>query len=76
MAKRFPNLQSKAAAYAAYKELERMLKADGDLPPGFSQDVSGVSIEITIPNGTTISRDVGLKGDGKIWKKATQNLYG
>jgi hypothetical protein len=40
--KNFPNLQTKAAAYAAYKDLERMLNEDGDLPPGFSANLSGV----------------------------------
>lgn len=72
----FPNNSTRAAAYAAYKELERMLKADGDLPPGFFQDVSGTTIEITIPKGTTITRDKGNKGNGTIEKAATQNLYG
>lgn len=74
--KHFPNLQTKAAAYAAFKELERMLKADGELPPGFQTDVSGVSVEIRIPPGTSISRDAGKDNDGVIKKKATQNLYG
>jgi hypothetical protein len=74
--KNFPNLQTKAAAYAAYKDLERMLNEDGDLPPGFSANLSGVVVEIKIPQGTLVSRDAGKNGDGRQEKKATQNLYG
>lgn len=74
--KLFPNNETKAAAYAAMKELERMLKTDGELPPGFSYDASNVSVTITIPQGISVSRDNGKNGDGKQWKKATQNLYG
>lgn len=69
------NLQ-KAAAYAAYKELERVLNENGDLPPGFQADLSGTTVCVTIPNGTSISRDKGEKGDGIVHKTATQNLYG
>ena len=76
MPKHFPNLQTKAAAYAAYKDLERMLKADGELPPGFNADLSGVTVEIKLPPGTSVSRDAGKHGDGRQDKKATQNLYG
>lgn len=72
----FPNLQTKAAAYAAYMELERMLKQDGELPPGFQADVSGITIQIKIPQGTSVNRDLGKNNDGVIEKKATQNLYG
>ena len=74
--KHFRNNKDRAAAYAAYRELERMLDEDGEFPPGFSQDVSNAKISITIPKGTTISRDPGLKNDGIIEKSATQNLYG
>lgn len=70
-----PN-QTKATIYAAYKELERILDKDGDLPYGSSFDVSNAEITIKIPKGTTITRDAGLQNDGKIYKKATQNLYG
>jgi len=76
MTKLFHNNETKAAAYAAYKELERMLKIDGELPPGFSADLSGVKIEIKLPHGTGVFRDAGLQNDGIIKKKATQNLYG
>ena len=72
----FPSLECKAAAYAAFKDLERMLKEDGELPPGFSCDLSNVTVEVKIPNGTSVQRDVGEKGDGTIDKTATQNLYG
>lgn len=74
--KHFPNLQTKAAAYAAYKDLERMLKEDGELPPGFNAELSGVKVEITLPPGTSVNRDAGKNGDGRQDKKATQNLYG
>jgi hypothetical protein len=76
MAKHFPNLQTKAAAYAAMKDLERMLKEDGELPPGFNAELSGVTVEIKLPPGTSVTRDAGKKGDGRQEKKATQNLYG
>jgi len=76
MAKHFPNLQTKAAAYAAMKDLERMLKEDGELPPGFQADLAGVTVTIKLPPGTSVSRDAGKKGDGRQDKKATQNLYG
>lgn len=76
MAKHFPNNQAKAAAYAAMKDLERMLKEDGELPPGFSTNLSGVTVEIKIPQGTTVYREKGINGDGIIEKMATQNLYG
>lgn len=74
--KHFRTNKDRAVAYAAYKELERMLDEDGEFTPGFSQDVSNAKISITIPKGTTISRDPGLKNDGIIEKSATQNLYG
>jgi hypothetical protein len=76
MAKHFANNQAKAAAYAAFKGLEKMLKEDGELPPGFSANVAGSKIEIVIPPNTTVTRDEGKDGDGIIKKKATQNLYG
>ena len=75
----FSTDEARAAAYAAYKELERMLEADGDLPPGFSQDMSGVTVQVTIPQGTVVSRDKGVtvnKAEGRILKTPTQNLYG
>lgn len=69
--------QQTAVMYAAQKLLERQLKDDdSDLPPGFEMDVSGQSITLKFPEGTIVRRDEGLKGDGKILKKATQNLYG
>ena len=76
MSKIFPNLKTRATAYAAYKELENMLKEDGEIPPGAEINVSGNSITITLPPDTIVKRDPGLNGDGTILKKATQNLYG
>lgn len=66
----------RASLYAAYKLIEGALKEDGELPPGFSADVSGTSVTVLIPAGTRISRDAGPNGDGTIEKKATTNLYG
>lgn len=67
------NLEHQAIIYAAQKLLERELV---ELPPGFKMDLSGKSITIKFSEGTTITRDTGINGDGKILKKATQNLYG
>ena len=77
--KHFQNNEQRAAAYVAMKELERMLDDDGELPPGYSVDLSGVTVEIQLPNGTGVSREKGVttaKGEGRILKTATQNLYG
>jgi len=68
--------EQKAVLYAAQKEIERMLKDDGDLPVGFAIDVSGMKLELTFPPGTVVNRDAGPNGDGMIEKKAAQNLYG
>ena len=72
----FQTSRQRAIAYAAFKELERILKEDGDMAPGTSYDVSGETITITLPPGTTIYREAGMTGDGTIQKKAVQNLYG
>lgn len=74
--KHFRTPQERAAAYAAFKELERQLKDDGELAPGCNHNVAGLTVEITIPQGVTVSRDAGENNDGIVWKKATQNLYG
>jgi hypothetical protein len=58
------------------KALESILDNDSALPPGCCIDVSGESFTITLAPGTVVSRDLGEKGDGVIFKKATQNLYG
>lgn len=63
-----------AVLYVAFKELDRALK-DEKLPPG-TYDVSGASVTVQIPDGVTVTRDAGPNGDGKVEKKATQNLYG
>lgn len=76
MAKHFANDEQRAAAYAAMKMLERLLKEDGELPPGFNLDISGRRVEVTFPPNTVVERDAGTNGDGTIYKKATQNLYG
>lgn len=70
------DVKQTAAMYAAMKVLERALDDDGELPPGFYLDVSGQEVTVKFPNGTVVERDRGMDGDGIIWKKATQNLYG
>ncbi len=72
----FTNDHERAVAYAAFKTLERMLEKDGDLPPGFYCDLTGESMTITLPKGSVVERDRGTMGNGKINKRATQNLYG
>ena len=76
----FQNDQQRAIAYAAQKQLEKLLKADEeegfDIPAGFTADLSGRVITLQFAPGTTVERDVGIKGDGIVLKKATQNLYG
>ena len=58
------NPDQKATVYAAFKELERILKLDGNdtLPIG-KYDVSGRTITITLPE-MSVEREAGLKGDG------------
>jgi hypothetical protein len=70
----FRTNEQRAVAYAVFKALETALKEDGDLPPGFSMDLSGQTFTMTLPGGTTVHRERGEKGDGMIGKKATQNL--
>lgn len=72
----FPSLTAKAHAYATYKYLERCLKDDGDIPPGYSLDVSGCSLTIIIPPDTIVSRSLGQDGQGHDFHKASQNLNG
>lgn len=73
----FANDQQRAAAFAAYKMLERMLKQDNqNIPPGYEYDLSNHKIEITFPKGTIVSRDKGTTGDGTITKTNTPKLYG
>jgi len=79
MAKQFPTTDHKAVAYAAMKELARILKSDGELPPGYQQDVSGKRCVVTIPQGTTVHRPEGGEDGapiGKQYKAAMQNTYG
>lgn len=71
----FQSNQQRAVAYAAYKELERLLENDGQLPPGFAYNVAGQTVTIQLPN-ITVQRELGVNKDGMIQKKATQNLYG
>lgn len=68
--------RQKATMFAVQKLFERMLDADDPIPHGFTQNVSGDTVEITFAPGSIVSRDAGLQGDGFIYKKATQNLYG
>jgi len=74
MTKHFENLQAKAVAYAAYKELERMLKEDGEMPAGYQFDCSNAKITITLQDGIIVNRETGV--NGKYYKAAAQNLYG
>lgn len=67
-----PNLQ--AVLYAAGKELERLTNDNG-IPPG-NYHVGGMTITLTIPEGTIISREIGPFDNGTVKKQATQNLYG
>jgi hypothetical protein len=76
MGKFFKTDEQRAAAYAAMKQLERMLEQDGELPPGFYQDVTGVTVEVKLPKGCVVERDKGTNGDGTVFKRAVQNLYG
>lgn len=73
---KFQSERDRAVAYAAYKQLERMLKVDGEMEPGTYEDVSFERLEIVLPKGTIVERDRGTNGDGTIYKTATQNLYG
>lgn len=70
------NPNDTARLYAAFKMLERMLKDDGELPPGFYADVSGDEVTIKFPKGTVVERDRGTNGNGTILKKSVQNAYG
>lgn len=70
------NPEQKATMYAAYKELERILKqSDNDTLPIGEYNVGGKTVTVTLPE-MTVTRDAGEKGDGIINKTATQNLYG
>jgi hypothetical protein len=70
----FATDRQRAVAYAAYKELEQLLKLDGQIAPGADFDLSGEQITICLTPKTRVSRNVG--DNGIIRKKATQNLYG
>lgn len=72
----FRNDGQRALAYTAHNLLGRMLKEDGELPPGFVMDLSGKQLVITMPPETVVSRSEGIKGDGIEDKTATQKLYG
>jgi len=76
MAKQFRNNEQRALAYTAHNLLGRMLKSDGELPPGYSMDLSGKQLVITMPPETIVSRSEGINGDGIEEKTATQMLYG
>ena len=75
MAKLFRTIDQRAVAYSVHNLLGKMLKEDGELPPGYSMDVSGKQLIITLPPETIVSRSEG-DGDGTEQKKATQKLYG
>lgn len=75
MTKHFQNNETKAAAVALHNLLGKMLKEDGDVPPG-NYDVSGTTLTFTLPNNTNVERAAGQNGDGYVHKTPTQNLYG
>lgn len=68
--------KEKALLYAAFKLLEREVEKDGELDAGTYEDVSFSELAITFPKGTVVEREVGDNGNGTIFKKAIQNLYG
>ena len=74
--KLFVTEEQRALAFVAMKELEKIVKADGELSPNSSYDVGGQSITVTIPENTTVSRDGGKNGDGIEMNSAMQNTYG
>lgn len=76
MVKQFRTVEQRTVAYAAHTLLGKMLKADGDLPPGCEMDVSGKQLIITLPPETIVSRSEGSNGDGTENKIATQKTYG
>jgi hypothetical protein len=66
----------KATVYAAYKELEKILEDNGELPPGASFDVSGQTVNITLQPGVIVSRAAGENGDGIRPTAPSTNFYG
>lgn len=72
----FKSDDDRALAYAAYKSLEKLLLDDGDLPPGYSRDFSGSSVNIVLSKGSVVERSAGEHGNGTVMKRAVQNLYG
>lgn len=75
----FMSNEQRAAAFVAFKELERIVGRNGldpMLPPGFIADVGGVEVSVKIPEGTSIEAVLGADGKGHNYKRATQDLYG
>ncbi len=72
----FKNHQQIAVAYAVQKLIESQLKNEDELPPGLNMDISGMTLEIKIPEGTRVERAEGAEGDGVRPTMATTNMYG
>lgn len=69
--------RQRAVLYALYLQLDRLKDAgELNLEPGTYENVSGEKVEITLPPQTIVEREKGTRGDGTIFKNATQNLYG
>lgn len=74
--KHFVTDEQRAILYATFKELERMLKDDGDISPNSKFEVGGQTVSLTLPDGMTVSRSGGENGDGIEMNSAMQNTYG
>lgn len=72
----FVTEEQRALAFVAMKELEKLLKIDGELSPNSNYDVGGQSLTVTIPDGVSVSRSGGENGDGVEMNSAMQNTYG
>ena len=72
----FKNDDDRAACYGAMKALESMLNSDGVFPPGYSKNLSGTTVTVTLSQGTVVERSAGEHGNGTVMKTAVQNLYG
>ena len=67
--------QQIAELYVIQKQIESVLKTT-NLPHSNRFDVSGKTVEITLPNNISVLRGKGSNGDGTNEKKATSNLNG
>ena len=67
--------QRYAILHAAQKAIVAELK-QYDFEAGITTDISGQSLTVTFGEAVTVSRSLGEDGEGHIFKKATQDLYG